>query len=243
MKFETAHFSCCGTRDNNEDCAAFSYKKWRFGVWAIADGLGGHANGEIAAQTAVEEAVAAFAQNPNIDKENVGDIMNCANRAVWLKQDEQHGYDSMKTTLAAVFMRKGYATVAHAGDSRVYIFRKNRVVFQTRDHTLCQIQMENGSLPEADVRFSENRNQLLCALGAYSDLSCEVTPAPVKLRKGDTILLCTDGFWERVLEQHMEDTLSICKNPGRWLELMRMHIERQAAPKQDNYTAMAVFIR
>ena len=243
MKFETAYFSRPGTRENNEDYGAFMYKHRHFGVWAVADGLGGHSKGEVAAKTAVEETVSAFSIKPDISRENITDIISRANRAVWCAQGEEHGYESMKTTLSAIFMRKGYAIVAHAGDSRVYIFRKNRVVFQTRDHTLCQIQMENGTLPEEDVRFSENRNQLLCALGSFSELNGEVAPAPVKLRRGDAILLCTDGFWERVFEQRMEDTLSICKTPERWLELMRMHIEKENGVKQDNYTAMAVFVR
>ena len=241
MKFLTAQFSCIGTRDTNEDCMGYISKRSSYGVWAVADGLGGHSNGEVASKCAVDEVLSAFAENKNIEYENAMEIMSRANRAVWLKQGEEHGYDSMKTTLAAVFMRRGRISIAHAGDSRVYIFRKNRIVFQTRDDTLCQLQMEDGE--PGDVRFMENRNQLLCALGAYSKLIANATENPIALKRGDAILLCTDGFWERILEEKMEDTLSISATPERWLQIMRMHLERDMCPRQDNYTAMAVMIK
>jgi len=242
MKFLTSFFSCPGTRENNEDWAAFSCEKRNCGVWTVADGLGGHLNGEIASRTASDAAIAAFLKNPVVDSENIIRVMGAANQAVWLKQGEEHGYESMKTTLVAMFMRRGRVCVAHAGDSRLYLFRKNRVVFQTRDHTMSQIMMENGKLEEDDVRFCEDRNQLLCALGAYNVVSADVTK-PMRLKKGDAVLLCTDGFWERVLEQRMEDTLSVSKTPEQWLELMRHHHEKTNAERQDNYTAMAIFVK
>lgn len=243
MKFQTSYFSCPGSRENNEDWAAFSYKKHRSGVWAVADGLGGHLNGEIASRTAVDAAISAFMEKPKVSSDNIIKVMETANRAVWCGQGDEHGYDSMKTTLVAMFMRRGYACFAHAGDSRLYLFRKNRIVFQTRDHTMSQLMMENDKLPEGDVRFCEDRNQLLCALGAYNVVSADVTNKPIRLRRGDAVLMCTDGFWERVFEERMEDTLSISKSPEQWLSLMRFHHEREQTERQDNYTAMAVFVR
>lgn len=239
MKFITHCFSRAGTRAKNEDYAAFSCKKRRCGVWAVADGLGGHRDGEIAAECAVSTAIAEFEQSYKLDSDNIGRIMSCVNQAVRDKHCGDHGYDSMKTTIAAMFVHRGRAVFSHVGDSRVYLFRKGRIVFQTADHTLSRIRMQNGS---GDVRNDSERNSLLCAIGAFEDVHADITTS-IRLKKGDAVLLCTDGFWEKIFEERMQDTLSISSSPEQWLALMEHHHTKAQTQNQDNYTAMAVFVK
>ena len=208
----------------------------------MADGLGGHDRGEVASRCAVNAALTAFGECPRTQPEQIAQVMDAANRAVRERQGDDHGYHSMKTTLVAMFYRRGQVAFAHVGDSRLYLFRNKRIVFQTRDHTLSQMQAEAGNLPEEDVRFHDGRNRLLRALGATDAVRADVTDA-IRLRRGDAVLLCTDGFWENVLEQCMEDTLSIAASPAQWLELMRFHHQKVCTQRQDNFTAMAVFAK
>ena len=242
MNFDTYCFSDRGARPNNEDYAGFCYLKHRYGIWAVADGLGGHEAGEVASRSAVESALEEFARAPGTDQSAALRVVQFAQDAVCSLQGDDHRYGSMKTTFVAMLYRRGRAMFAHVGDSRLYLFRKNRIIHQTRDHTLSQLEAAAGRIPDGDVRFHRDRNKLIRAIGG-SGYQPELLPEPVRIRRGDAVLLCTDGFWENVLEQCMEDTLSISSSPEQWVKLMCFHHAKVQTDRQDNYTAMAVFVR
>lgn len=239
MKFRTFLHTDAGDREQNEDYAGYRVRPWKFSVFAVADGLGGHDAGEVAASAATHCLIEAFSEQPSLAPEALKRVFSAANDAVCAAQGAEHGFYSMKTTLAAAFYRRGKIAFAHVGDSRIYLFRRHRLIYQSCDHSLAQLQVSQGKARPEDIRGHADRNQLLRALGG-------VTPTPditdcIRIRRGDAILLCTDGFWENVCEQYMEDSLSIANDPETWVRLMLHQHAKQHAERRDNFTALAVF--
>lgn len=241
MKFVSYIHTDCGMREHNEDYAGYRIRPWRFGVWAVADGLGGHDAGEIAAYTATKSMIEAFTNEPNLMPEHIEKIFSIANEAVRSKQGRENGFYSMKTTLAAAFYRRGKICFAHVGDSRIYLFRKSKLIYQTLDHSIPQLAVSQGKLSPDDIRGHNDRNQILRAIG--SSFSKATVTGTLRLKSGDAFLICTDGFWENVLEQCMEDTLSISHSPEQWVTLMLHQHKKKQSEGQDNHTALAVFVR
>lgn len=239
MKFRTCLHTDAGDREQNEDCAGYRVRPWKFSVFAVADGLGGHDAGEVAAAAATHCLIDRFSEQPSLAPEALAQVFSAANDAVCAAQGAEHGFYSMKTTLAAAFYRRGKIAFAHVGDSRIYLFRKHKLIHQTRDHSLAQLQVSQGKALPEEIRGSADRNQLLRALGGAASKP-DITDA-IRIHRGDALLLCTDGFWENVSEQYMEDSLSIAGDPETWVRLMLHRHAKERPERQDNYTALAVF--
>ena len=227
-------YSDVGGRTNNED--AYLAKKISNGyLFIVADGLGGHDDGEMASNLAVK-SIEEFMTNNNC--EDIVEAVGFAGNAVL---DMQREYSSkMKTTIALAYVTESNTQIAHVGDSRVYAFKDGKLVHQTRDHSASQLAVSVGEIQPEDIRNHEDRNILLRALGAGEEVKVEVT----KLQniEFDTLLLCSDGFWEYVLESEMENELSNSISAGMWLEKMRAILISRAPEKCDNNTAIAVMI-
>jgi serine/threonine protein phosphatase PrpC len=148
----------------------------------------------------------------------------------------------MGTTLVSLFIDRDYklAYWAHAGDSRLYLFRRGWLSHVTTDHSLIQ-QMKDAGHQTDNI----NSNLLYLALGienggpeaSYSDV--------VPVEDGDVFLLCTDGFWHGVSEEQMKQSLHMVNTPQEWLTLMQQLIQKNSESEgsaQDNYTAVAVWM-
>ena len=146
----------------------------------------------------------------------------------------------MKTTLVFLYIEDGCARWMHIGDSRLYHFSGGHLQSQTMDHSVSQMAVLMGEITPQEIRFHEDRNRVLRALGgdnAKPDVS-----APVILTGGnDAFLLCTDGFWEYVYEEEMEKTLQNAKTPQEWLKSMETILRTRTPADSDNFTAAAVF--
>ena len=130
----------------------------------------------------------------------------------------------------------------HIGDSRLYYFRTGRIDSQTRDHSVPQALCNAGEIKPADIRFHEDRNRLLRALGANERCEPSIGKAPRSLEASDALLLCSDGFWEYVIESEMEDDRRAADNPKEWLRRMETRLVQRARGEHDNYSAVAVFV-
>ena len=148
----------------------------------------------------------------------------------------------MGTTLVSLFIDRDYGLAywAHAGDSRLYLFRRGWLWHVTTDHSLVQQMKDAGHQTD-----NLNSNLLYLALGienggpeaSYSDM--------VQVEDGDAFLLCTDGFWHGVSEEQMKQSLHMVNTPQEWLTLMNQIIQKngeQEGNAQDNYTALAVWM-
>lgn len=241
MKFLTAAYSNSGGRGNNEDCADyFTADDGSCGAWLVADGLGGHKDGEVASRIAIETGIQMFHDNSDIDASNITDIFNAANNKILTSQENHFG---MKTTLVGLFAKGGEAVWAHVGDTRLYYFSDYQLKFQTKDHSVSQIAVNMGEITLEEIRGHADRSKLLRALGDREDIKSEIAKRTISLRPGDAFLMCTDGFWEYVYETEMQIDLAKAATPDQWLMLMAARLYNRAPENNDNNTAVAVFIR
>jgi serine/threonine protein phosphatase PrpC len=149
----------------------------------------------------------------------------------------------MGTTLVTLLCDDRQALWGHVGDSRLYAFRDGCLIHQTRDHSVPQLLVNAGEIAPDAVRDHEDRARLLQALGTEGRLRPEIPLEPLIVQAGDAFLLCTDGFWEHVLEAEMESALAGAATPAAWLQAMEA-VHRGRAPTDcDNHTALAVYLR
>jgi len=243
LSFITAAVTEQHQRRQNEDSCDYRWVDGR-GCWVMADGLGGHQGGEVASRLAVESIIAAFAVQPEISAEAVTRYLQAGQQALLSRQQEESHLSGMRTTIVLLLADQQAARWGHAGDSRLYHFRGGRIINQTKDHSVAQSLANAGEIKPEEVRGHEDRHRLLRALGQDDDFRPTISKDPQPLEPGDAFLLCTDGFWELVLETEMEEDLSRASTPEAWLEKMQSRItERtliEADKKHDNFTAMAI---
>lgn len=233
-----ATLSAQGGRDYNEDSV---------GVWegsmcrcvVVADGLGGHGGGKVASSIAVGEIKEAVSKADRIDEPWILELYRHVNRRVL---QEQTVSCKMKTTCVSLFLEQGMACWAHLGDSRLYHFEDGVLKSRTLDHSVSQMAVFADKITEDQIRFHEDRNRVLRAFGAESDVHPDIKKIKLVDNVLHSFLLCTDGFWEYVLETEMEIDLLKTDSPEEWLRYMEERLKRKAGNKNDNYSAGAVFL-
>jgi serine/threonine protein phosphatase PrpC len=243
MDFETCTVTDRGGRTKNEDSVNCYYQSGFGGCWVVADGLGGHAAGEVASAIAAEAIVEKFRQSPRLEAGYIRECFGYALDRILNRQEDEPMLKSMRTTAVALFTDCRGVTWAHVGDSRLYFFRGGALTFQTLDHSVSQACVRAGEITPEQIRFHEDRNRLLKVLGTDANLKVEIRELSMVPQKGDAFLLCTDGFWEYVLEGEMEEDLHEADSPKTWLGRMSRRLLNRVGKENDNYTAAAVLIR
>ncbi len=183
-----------------------------FGLYAVADGMGGHAAGEVASRLAIESLETFFRKNgrpsgdPLLAAQRLKEAVATANRSIWeaiAGHDERRG---MGTTLAAVLQIGKQWVVGHVGDSRVYLLRDGRLARLTSDHSWVNEQVRLGFLTDEAAQRHPMRNIVTRALGSREDVVVDIALEP--LREGDVLLLCSDGLNTMVPDETIRDILS-----------------------------------
>jgi serine/threonine protein phosphatase PrpC len=233
-----ATLSAPGGRRGNEDRAGETATPTGR-AFVVADGLGGHAAGEIAAEACVR-AVCEALKEAEFSSHALAASFEAAQRAVQEAQREDAAV-GCRTTAVVLLLAGERALWGHLGDSRLYLFRGGRVIHQTLDHSVPQALVQTGVIRPSEIRSHRDRNRLLRSLGGEGDAAATLLPAPLALQPGDAFLLCTDGFWELVTEAEMEAALREAKDPEDWLRRLEGRLLAKASGEFDNYTATAVF--
>ena len=232
----SASYTDTGGRAVNED----STRQARVGedrlCLVVADGLGGHGGGALASAAAADTICRAW--RGEADPEALKHLVQMGHQAVAALQTPQC---AMKSTVVALELAGNRAAWAHVGDSRLYHFIDGMLVFQTRDHSASQIAVFMGEITVDQIRFHEDRNRVLRALGQDGALTVEA--GWETLRPGrHAFLLCSDGFWEYVLENEMAGDLVHAADPLDWLARMRGRLMARVPADNDNNTAAAAWV-
>ncbi len=189
-------------------------------LYVVADGMGGHAAGEVAssiAVAAINEFVCATAGDEEItwpfgldesisyDGNRLKTAVRFANRKVIEATRERAEYEGMATTVAAVLVDGDTANLAHVGDSRVYLFRDQELRLLTNDHSWVNEQLVSGNLSADQARSHPFRNVVTRALGGRHDLAVEMQTC--RMLAGDLLLVCSDGLTTMLTDEEIAEQL------------------------------------
>ena len=241
MRFTIFQDSRQGDRSGNEDRVGYSYSRDVL-LLAIADGMGGHMQGEVAAEIAVAEITRRFEQEARHKLRRPFDFLvsaiQSAHRAIVSHAVEHNLLECPRTTCVACVVQGETAYWAHAGDSRLYVLREGALIATTQDHSRVQQLIDAGEItPEMAARHPD-RNKIFSCLGGvvppHISLGHEV-----KLQVGDTVLLSTDGFWAQIPPAIIASMLR--KQPiTTLLPALLVEAQRRAQGESDNLSIVAM---
>ncbi len=249
MKLRAAMLTDVGVvRDHNEDAAHIDPKHQFF---IVADGMGGHAAGEVASDMAVQtvrttlegarKEIAEFAESPDEAArkaliELLETSVRAAHRSVYERGSRESDKHGMGTTLEVVLMAGSEAFIAHVGDSRTYLVRENSAVQITTDHTVAEVLVIEGKLSAEEAQMSPLRTILVNAIGVAAEVGIEMVH--VQLRDRDQLLLCSDGLHDYFpSEQELAERISSNQPTQALAELVELAKERGG---HDNITGIIV---
>jgi serine/threonine protein phosphatase PrpC len=168
MRFTIFQESRVGKRRTNQDRVAYSYTRDAL-LLVLADGMGGHLYGEVAAQISVQFIAQSFQQEarPKVTDPILflSRVLSNAHHAILDYAFDKHLADIPRTTIVACLVQEGVAHWAHAGDSRLYLIRKGKLVTQTRDHSRVQLMLDQGLLDAESAAVHPGRNRIFSCLG------------------------------------------------------------------------------
>lgn len=207
MRIETGVRTDVGrVREGNEDSYLMDEP-----LFGIADGMGGHAAGEVASSTAVEALSSGAARVNPEDPESLVALLKEANRAIFEKAAKDDSLHGMGTTCTLVLIDAYKVHLAHVGDSRAYLLRDGDLSRMSEDHTLVGRLVREGQLTEEEAAKHPQRNMITRSLGIDSDVRVDLTSFEV--RDGDRIMLCSDGLTSMTGEDTIKRVLQQKKSP------------------------------
>lgn len=243
-RIRIAACSDIGARKSNED--DLRHGQGPNGSYAVlADGAGGHQRGREASNRAVD-CMERVLRDPGVafSPANLSQIVRLAHFELLHHQEGGTAEARMHTTVVALWVSPdmGYVLWAHVGDSRLYRMRAGHTELLTQDDSVVQHLLLSGVLKPEHVRDHPQKNQLLAALGMEGDVDPHTVVRPVELYEGDAFLLCTDGWWGELDDSFISASLAKAIEPEDWLADMQRSIRARGVPRQDNFSAIAVWV-
>jgi len=250
LDVEFAELSDAGiVREHNEDCvghfvpATPEIVRTHGWLFALADGVGGQAHGEVASRAAVERVLAGFRSAPREEPLSalLRRLLQQANQLVYeIGRAADPEGPAMATTFVACALRLSLAVLAHVGDSRCYLVRHGRAAALTHDHTVASEQARLGLLSSEEAAKAPTRHVLSRSLG--NDLSVEVETNEVQVQAGDVLMLCSDGMHGAVAP---EEIAAVIQDPGTDLSVAAHKLVEMAklADGSDNISIQLIRIR
>ncbi|MBS0494228.1 MAG: serine/threonine-protein phosphatase [Proteobacteria bacterium] len=236
MKFSVFQLSRRGGRQKNEDRMGYSYTRGS-ALFVLADGMGGHPKGEVAAQIAIQTVSSMFQRQARPALKNVPEFLSAALLAAHHQllrySNERAMLDTPRTTLVVAVVQDGCAHWIHCGDSRLYLVRGGEILTRTRDHSYQELR--NSAVAGLG---HVNRNVLFTCLGSPTKPLFDVA-GPVLLEQGDRLLLCSDGLWGTL----DDDTIAQELDSNAVAQAVPKLVEdalRKAGDRSDNVTVVAM---
>ena len=239
MKFSVFQVSRKGGREKNEDRMGYCYTRGS-GIFLLTDGMGGHPQGEVAAQLALQAISAMFQKEAKPQLPDVAAFLTsavmAAHRQILRYAIEKGMLDTPRTTLVAAVVQAGAVTWLHCGDSRLYLVRQGELLARTRDHSF--LEQHQGSPATTKLPERINRNILFTCLGSPTKPVFDIT-GPVALQQGDKLMLCSDGLWGSLSDVDITYHLSHKPVNEAVPDLVEKAL-RKAGDSSDNVTCIAL---
>ena len=239
MRFSVYQVSRKGGREKNEDRMGYCYTR-DSGLFALADGMGGHPEGEVASQLALQTLAAMFQREAT---PVLADPLRFLQESIVAGHHQLLRYateralmDTPRTTVVACVLQGKSAYWAHCGDSRLYLVRGDKLIARTRDHSYSELQETLSHVVPMGERF--NRNVLFTCLGSPGKPVVDTT-GPLLMQPGDRVLLCSDGLWGALTDAEITEQLATRPISDAVPELVERAL-RTAGAKSDNVTIIAV---
>ena len=230
------YYTSVGGRELNQDSVNVTKKNNHY-LLVVADGLGGYRGGEVASQIVVDVTSQAFV-HPHLPFDAQKTI-NEANEQILKRQINEN--KEMKSTVALVWLNEHFVECCHVGDSRIYLFKDGNIIYQSIDHSASQLAVYAHEITSDEIRNHCDRNILTRALGVDTLMKCEIQRFSID--DFDTCLICSDGFWEYILEVEMQQLLKESKDIHEWLWKMRTLHKERATMHHDNHSAIVLELR
>lgn len=241
MRFTIFQESRKGSRKVNQDRIAYTFSRDAL-LLVVADGMGGHAGGEIAAQIAVRLFIERFQQEAKPVLKNplkfLQDTMVRAHAALGSYANQFSMLETPRTTCVACLVQAGHAYWAHVGDSRLYLFRQGGLIGSTKDHSKVQYLVDQGIIGADEIVQHPDRNKIFSCLGGLVDPVIDLSRR-TPLRNGDIIVLCTDGLWSVYDQREIADWLTSTPILTTAPQMMREG-EKRGGADGDNLSAIVV---
>ncbi len=239
MRFSVYQVSRKGGREKNEDRMGYCYTR-DAGLFALADGMGGHPEGEVASQIALQTLAAQFQRDAKTLLEDplrtLHESIIAGHHQLLRYATERAMVDTPRTTVVACIIQGDKAYWAHCGDSRLYVVRDGRVLMRTRDHSYTELQESLSQVVPMAEKF--NRNVLFTCLGSPGKPVIDMA-GPTTLEPGDRLMLCSDGLWGTISDADIAAHLSSKAIAESVPELVETAL-RNAGAKSDNVTVLCV---
>jgi serine/threonine protein phosphatase PrpC len=241
MRFTIFQDSRKGSRKVNQDRIAYTYGRDTL-MLIVADGLGGHAGGEIAAQICARLFIERFQREAKPILKNpfkfLQDSMTRAHQALGSYANQFSMLETPRTTCVACVVQAGHAYWAHVGDSRLYLFRRGGLIAETKDHSKVQYLVDQGIIAAGEVASHPDRNRIFSCLGGLVDPVIDLGKRTL-LHDGDVIVMCTDGFWSVLTKEEIADWVVSAPILQTAPKLMR-EAEKRGGSEGDNLSAIVV---
>lgn len=235
-----------GQRSGNEDKVLVRREGART-LAVVADGAGGHVRGAEASARAVD-ALEASLQDPRtlFSTDALSRAIQSAHmgiRSASARRAGADGVEAMHTTVVVLWIdsSRRRAVWSHVGDSRLYRVRAGQLELMTSDDSIVQRLADAGLITARQAAVHPQKNQLIAALGIDDGVDPH-TVEPTPLLEGDAYLLCSDGWWGALDNGEIIDTLADASTPDEWLDAMQARVEARRAPRQDNFSAIGVWV-
>ena len=239
MRFSVYQISRKGGREKNEDRMGYCYTR-DAGLFALADGMGGHPEGEVASQLALQTLSAMFQRQARLRLEQplryLHDGIMAGHQQLLRYATERSLIDTPRTTVVACVLQGNAAYWAHCGDSRLYLVRGDKLVARTRDHSYSELQDTLSQVVPMGDRV--NRNVLFTCLGSPGKPVID-TSGPLLVKPGDRLLLCSDGLWGMVPDATITEMISREPISTAVPEMVDLAL-RTGGERCDNVTVLAV---
>lgn len=239
---ESASLSLQGNRKLNQD-KAILVESENTVLMVIADGMGGHPKGEVAAQIVIDTCVQLFndVSKPIADPEQfLAAVFHQAHLAIIDYGQRQAEIIDPRTTAVITLIQNNIVDWAHIGDSRFYLFRGDKRLVQTIDHSYVEQLRQDGLISNADMTVHPQRNYVTRSLGGIRSRLDISHGKPTALLAGDILLICSDGLWAQIDDKTLDSVINEPFPMSRITNLLAHKAEAQGFPESDNVTLTAI---